>query len=79
MHDPRTPEILAWLETLSLRERLVTLHAMAIAFPALQRDSEWKARIGAVRAELKPDAAQLGEILREADGMSERLKQEIQN
>jgi hypothetical protein len=77
MHDPRTPEILAWLETLSLRERLVTLHAMMIAFPRLQRDAEWKARIGAIRAELKPDAAQLGDILREAALQAERLQGEI--
>jgi hypothetical protein len=31
MHDPRTPEILAWLETLPLTVRLTTLHAMSIA------------------------------------------------
>lgn len=77
MHDPRTPEILAWLETLSLRERLVTMHAMMIAFPVLQRDAEWKARIGAVRAELMPDAWQLGEILREANRQAERLKADL--
>ncbi len=37
MTDPTTPEILAWLGTLPLREQLVSLHAMAIAIPALQR------------------------------------------
>jgi hypothetical protein len=37
MTDPRTPEIIAWPDTLPLTERLVTLHAMTIAFPPLQR------------------------------------------
>jgi hypothetical protein len=35
--DPTSPEILAWLDTLPLRERLVTLHAMMFAIPTLQR------------------------------------------
>jgi hypothetical protein len=78
MTDLTPPEILAWLETLSLRERLVTLHAMSIAFPRLQRDAEWKERIGAVRAELEPDAVELGDILREAALQAERLKGEIE-
>lgn len=77
MHDPRSPEILVWLETLPLRDRLVTLHAMMIAFPALQRDAGWKTRMRAVRGELKPTAKQLGAIMRERARRGERLKGEI--
>jgi hypothetical protein len=35
--DPTSPEIIAWLEILPIRERAVTLHAMAMAIPSLQR------------------------------------------
>jgi hypothetical protein len=78
MTDLTPPEIRAWPETLPLREQLVALHAMTIAIPTLQRDSEWKAQIGSVRAELKPDAVELGDILREAARRGERLNGEIE-
>jgi hypothetical protein len=74
MHDPRNPEILAWLETLPLTERLATLHAMSFAFPVLKNDRGWKARIDAVRAKLKPTAEDLARILIEAVRISRRLK-----
>jgi hypothetical protein len=74
MHDPRSPEILAWLDTLSLRKRLATMHALMFAFPPLRRDWQWKMRMPAVHAELKPSADELGEILIEAGRISERLK-----
>jgi hypothetical protein len=38
--DPISPEIIAWLEALPLRERLTMLHAMALAFPQLQRSRD---------------------------------------
>ena len=47
--DPTTPELLAWLGTLPLREQLVGLHAMAIAIPAVQRSHPLKARTAASR------------------------------
>jgi hypothetical protein len=72
--DPRTPEILAWLETLPLAERLATMHAMVLAFPALHRSQQWKARLAVVRAELAPTAKQLGDILKKASQISMRLK-----
>jgi hypothetical protein len=40
-------ETIAWLDTLPSRERLITLHAITIAFPMLPRRSEWKARTAA--------------------------------
>jgi hypothetical protein len=33
MHDPRTPEILAWVEAMPLVERLTVMHAMTFVFP----------------------------------------------
>jgi hypothetical protein len=77
--DPNAPEILAWLETLPLTERLVTLYAMSIAIPALQHSRSWKARIAAVRDALRPNEAELGYILSRraaqhaADGRTGRL------
>jgi len=75
--DPNAPEVLAWLETLPLAERLVTLHAMAIAIPALQHSRSWKARIAAARDALRPNEAELGYILRAAERRSEWLKEEL--
>jgi hypothetical protein len=35
--DPTSPELIAWPDTLPLRERLVILHAVIFAVPTLQR------------------------------------------
>jgi hypothetical protein len=75
--DPTAPEILAWLGTLPLREQLVTLHAMAIAIPALQRSHPLKARTAVIRDELRLTAEELGDILRDAGRRGERLKEEF--
>jgi hypothetical protein len=77
MHDPRSPEILAWLYTLPLCKRLATMHALMIVFPPLHYDWQWKLRMAAVHAELKPTADDLGEILIEAGRISERLNVEL--
>ena len=77
MHDSLNSEIIAWLETLPLTERLATLHAMSFAFPTLKNDQGWKARTDAVRAELKPTAEDLARILIEAVRISRRLDSEI--
>jgi hypothetical protein len=77
MCDPRTPEILAWLESLPLRKRLAAMHGMTIAFPALQRSADWKAQMGKVRDELKPTARQLGDIMREAGEIGGRLRRAL--
>jgi hypothetical protein len=75
--DPTTPEILAWLGALPLREQLVTLHAMVIAIPALQRSHPLKARIAAIREELRPTAEELSDILTAGRSQAERLKEEL--
>ena len=77
MPDPRTPEILAWLENLPLTQRLATLHAMSFAFPLLENDRQWIRRIDAVREELQPTAAQHADILFEAGSISLRLKRQL--
>jgi hypothetical protein len=77
VNDPNAPEVLAWLETLPLTERLVTLHAMTIVFPALQHSRSWKARIAAARDALRPTEVELGYILRAAERRSVRLKEEM--
>ena len=77
MPDPNAPEILAWLDTLPLRARLVTLHTMAIAIPTLQRSHPFKARIAAAHAALDPTAAQLGDILTAARSQAARLNEEL--
>jgi hypothetical protein len=76
-HDPRTPEITAWLDGLKPFERLATMHAMSIAFPMLQKSQDWKQRMAAVRAALKPTAQELAYILIRAGEISLRLKQEL--
>src|SRR4051794_40795694 len=75
--DPTSPEILAWLESLPLREQLVTLHAMMFAIPTLQRNHRWKARITAAHAAIDPNAAQLADILTAARSRAKRLKEEL--
>jgi hypothetical protein len=77
MRDPRTPEILAWLETLPLSQRLATLHAMSFAFPLLKNDRQWIRRIEIVLDELQPTAAQHADILFEAGSISLRLKRQL--
>jgi hypothetical protein len=75
--DPTSPEILAWLDTLPLRERLVTLHTMMFAIPSLQRNHRWKARIAAAHAAINPNAAQLADIFTAARNRAKRLKEEL--
>ena len=77
MTDLTPPEIIAWLDTLPLREQLVTLHAMTIAIPTLQRSHPLKARIAAIRGDLRPNEAELGDILKDATRRSARLKEEL--
>jgi hypothetical protein len=77
MHDPRTPEIMTWLESLPASERLATMHAMSIAFPMLQKSSEWKQRMAVVRGALEPTAQELADILIRAAEISVRLKREL--
>jgi hypothetical protein len=68
MRDPRTPEILAWLEAMRpLGERLAVMHAMTFAFPLLKNDRVWLARIDAVIGELRPTAERHAEILYKPD------------
>ena len=77
MPDPRTPEILAWLEILPLTQRLATLHAMSFAFPLLKNDRQWIRRVETVLGELQPTAAQHADILFEAGRISLRLKRQL--
>ena len=74
MRDPRTPEILAWLPTLPLRDRLATMHAMSAAFPSVKDDPAWTARVDAVVSELKPTSREHWEIMVEAGRISRNLK-----
>src|SRR5260370_40118304 len=48
MLDPRTPEILAWVDAMPIAERLTVMHAMSFAFPILKNDQDWTARVSAV-------------------------------
>jgi hypothetical protein len=41
MQDPRTPEILAWVDAMPIAERLTVMHAMSFAFPILKNDRGW--------------------------------------
>jgi hypothetical protein len=74
MHDPRTPEILAWLEAMPLADRLTVMHAMSFAFRLLKNDRGWTTKVSAVLIELKPSARQHEDILTEAGRISGRLK-----
>jgi len=58
-------------------ELAVTLHAVAIAIPTLQRSHPLKARIAAAHVALDPTAAQLGDILTAARSQAARLKEEL--
>ena len=64
------------MDTLPLRDQLVTLHAMTIAIPTLQRSQPLKARTAVIRDELRPTAEELGDILRDASRRGEQLKEE---
>jgi hypothetical protein len=56
MTDLTPPEIIAWLGILPLRDQLVTLHAMTMAIPTLQRSYPLKMRMAAIRDQLRPTA-----------------------
>ena len=73
MPDPLTPEIMAFLAALPPRDRLVRMYAIGNAYPALHHSPEWRAMTLALRAEIKPTADELAEILSEADGIGETL------
>ena len=77
MHDPRTPEILAWVDAMPIAERLMVMHAMSFAFPILKNDRDWTARVSAVLVELKPTKRAHEDILIKAARMSGRLKREL--
>jgi hypothetical protein len=78
LHDPRTPDTLAWLEAmLPLDGRLALMHAMTFAFPLIKNDRRWQARIEAIFAELHPSAEEHGNIIIRAARISRRLKAEI--
>jgi hypothetical protein len=72
MRDPRVPEILAWLRTLPLRDRLATMYAMSAVFPVIKND--WTCRIDAVVAELNPTPREHADITIEAGRISRALK-----
>jgi hypothetical protein len=74
MRDPRAPEILAWLRTLPLRDRLVTMYAMSAVFPVIKNDRDWTRRIDAVVAELNPTQREHADIMIEAGCISRALK-----
>jgi hypothetical protein len=44
MHDPRTPEIMAWVDAMPFAERLTVMHAMSFAFPLLKDDLDGQRR-----------------------------------
>ena len=77
MRDPRAPEILAWLRTLPLRDRLATMHAMSAVFPVIKNDRDWTRRIDAVVAELNPTQREHADIMIEAGRISRALKQQL--
>ena len=72
MLDPRTPEILAWVDAMPIAERLTVMRAMSFAFPMLKNDRAWKVRIvrapggGSDQIKKSPDGggAQVGRLLR---------------
>jgi hypothetical protein len=53
------------------------LHAIAFAFPRLQRSRDWKTRLATVRDALRPSAAALGEILKEAARRGAQMTAEL--
>ena len=75
MRDPRTPDIMAWLEAKPIAERLTVMHAMS--FPILKNDRGWTAKVSAVLVEMKPTKRQHEGILIEAGRISGRLKREL--
>jgi hypothetical protein len=77
MQDPRTPEIMAWVDAMPLAERLTVIHAMSFAFPTLKNDRDWRAKVSTVLVELKPTKRQHEAILINAGRMSGRLKRAL--
>jgi hypothetical protein len=77
MHDPRTPEILAWLDAMPLAKRLTVTQAMAFAFPPLKNDRDWQARLNALLDERKPTVEEHADIVIEAGKISGRLKRTL--
>ena len=77
MRDPRAPEILAWLRTLPLRDRLATMHAMSAVFPIIKNDRAWTARVDALVAELKRTPREHEDILIEAGRICRTLRRQL--
>ena len=77
MHDPRSPEVLAWLDAMPVAKRLTVMQAMAFAFPRLTNDRDWNARLDALRAELNPTVDEHEDILMEAGKIGGRMKRNL--
>jgi hypothetical protein len=77
MHDPRTPEILAWVEAMPIAERADRHARYEFRLPILKNDRGWTAKVSAVLVELKPTKRKHEDILIEAAQMSGRLKREL--
>jgi hypothetical protein len=55
IRDPRSPEVMAWLDTLAPETLLVMLFAMSYSFPYLQEDRAWRARTDTAFKKVKPN------------------------
>jgi hypothetical protein len=59
------------------KQRLADAIKAVGQIPTLQRSHPLKARIAAIRGDLRPNEAELGDILKDATRRSARLKEEL--
>ena len=74
IRDPRTPEVLAWLDAMPLDDRFTVMQAMVFAFAILKNSREWNARLDVMRGDLALTDVEHENILITAATISERVK-----
>lgn len=72
-HDPDDPALQKWLRSLKPRAELAARYALRAKFLSLRGDQAFAARITELLQSLKPNDAELGVILQDAQRVGERF------
>jgi hypothetical protein len=78
MHDPRSPDLLAWIDDMpSAWDQAVTMNALCLAFPYLKVCGDWQEKLAVIEDAMHLTARDREDLMMQAAGMSARLKREM--
>lgn len=78
MHDPRTPELEAWIDDMpSAWDQAVTMNALSLAFPYLRICPDWTEKLAIIEDAMHLTVRDREDLMTEAALQAERLKGEI--